>query len=317
MTPETVYAGIDVAKRRLDVAVRPTGEQRAFANDANGIAELVAWLQGQQPQLVVLEASGGYERSVLASLGVAGIPVAAVNPRQVRDFARAIGRLAKTDALDAAVLAHFAEAVRPEPRPLPEAQAEQLRALVVRRLQVVEMLTAERQRLAFARPPVRGLIEAHIAGLKEELTHLEEEFDRILRGSPLWRAREDLLRTVPGVGHAVARVLLVEMPELGQLDRRRIAALAGVAPLNRDSGQWRGRRAVWGGRARVRSALYMAALAGSRHNPVLQSCYQRLLAAGKVKKVALIACMRKLLTILNAMMRDGAEWRPVPFAIPA
>jgi transposase len=317
MTPETVYAGIDVAKRRLDVAVRPTGEQRAFANDANGIAELVAWLQGQQPQLVVLEASGGYERSVLASLGVAGIPVAAVNPRQVRDFARAIGRLAKTDALDAAVLAHFAEAVRPEPRPLPEAQAEQLRALVVRRLQVVEMLTAERQRLAFARPPVRGLIEAHIAGLKEELTHLEEEFDRTLRGSPLWRAREDLLRTVPGVGHAVARVLLVEMPELGQLDRRRIAALAGVAPLNRDSGQWRGRRAVWGGRARVRSALYMAALVGSRHNPVLQSCYQRLLAAGKVKKVALIACMRKLLTILNAMMRDGAEWRPVPFAIPA
>jgi transposase len=319
MTPAKVYVGIDVAKRRLDIALWPTGEQRTLANDATDINELVTWLQTQQPQLIVLEATGGYERAVVASLGAAALPVVVVNPRQVRDFARAVGRLAKTDTLDAAVLARFAEAVKPSPRPLPHAQMELLRALVTRRRQVVEMLTAERQRLASAQPPVQGLIQAHIAGLEQELAHLEQELDRTLRQSPLWRAKERLLRSVPGIGPTVATVLLAEMPELGQLDRRQVAALAGVAPLNRDSGQHRGRRSVWGGRATVRTALYMAALAGTRWNPVLKNCYQRLLASGKAKKVALVACMRKLLTILNAMLRDGTAWQEVPavHAIPA
>jgi len=312
MTPTKVYVGIDVAKSRLDVAVWPTGERRTLANDTTDIDKLTTSLQAQQPCLIVLEATGGYERAVLASLGTAGLPVAAVNPRQVRDFARAIGRLAKTDSLDAEVLARFAEAVRPLPRPLPDAQAELLRALVTRRRQVVEMLTAERQRLASAQPPVQGLIQAHIAGLEQEL-------DRTLRQSPLWRARERLLRSVPGVGPTVAAVLLAEMPELGRLDRRQAAALVGVAPLNRDSGQYRGRRSVWGGRARVRATLYMAALVATRWNPVVKNCYQRLLASGKAKKVALVACMRKLLTILNAMLRDGTAWQQVPaaHAIPA
>jgi len=319
MTPAKVYVGIDVAKRRLDIALWPTGEQRTLANDATDINELVTWLQTQQPTLIVLEATGGYERAVVASLSAAALPVVVVNPRQVRDFARAVGRLAKTDTLDAAVLARFAEAVKPSPRPLPHAQMELLRALVTRRRQVVEMLTAERQRLASAQPPVQGLIQAHIAGLEQELAHLEQELDRTLRQSPLWRAKERLLRSVPGIGPTVATVLLAEMPELGQLDRRQVAALAGVAPLNRDSGQHRGRRSVWGGRATVRTALYMAALAGTRWNPVLKNCYQRLLASGKAKKVALVACMRKLLTILNAMLRDGTAWQEVPavHAIPA
>jgi transposase len=319
MTPAKVYVGIDVAKRRLDIALWPTGEQRTLANDATDINELVTWLQTQQPQLIVLEATGGYERAVVASLGAAALPVVVVNPRQVRDFARAVGRLAKTDTLDAAVLARFAEAVKPSPRPLPHAQMELLRALVTRRQQVVEMLTAERQRLASAQPSIQGLIEKHIAGLEKELALLEEELDRTIRQSPLWRAKERLLRSVPGIGPTVATVLLAEMPELGQLDRRQVAALAGVAPLNRDSGQHRGRRSVWGGRATVRTALYMAALAGTRWNPVLKNCYQRLLALGKAKKVALVACMRKLLTILNAMLRDGTAWQEVPaaHAIPA
>ena len=319
MTPAKVYVGIDVAKRRLDIALWPTGEQRTLANDATDINELVTWLQTQQPQLIVLEATGGYERAVVASLGAAALPVVVVNPRQVRDFARAVGRLAKTDTLDAAVLARFAEAVKPSPRPLPHAQMELLRALVTRRRQVVEMLTAERQRLASAQPPVQGLIQAHIAGLQQELAHLEKELDRTLRQSPLWRARERLLRSVPGVGPTVAAVLLAELPELGRLDRRQAAALVGVAPLNRDSGQYRGRRSVWGGRARVRATLYMAALVATRWNPVVKNCYQRLLASGKAKKVALVACMRKLLTILNAMLRDGTAWQEVPavHAIPA
>lgn len=314
MTPAKVYIGIDVAKSRLDVATWPESEHRTFTNDAADIDKLVAWARAQQPQLIVLEATGGYERAVLASLGAAGLPVAAVNPRQVRDFARAIGRLAKTDTLDAEVLARFAQAVRPLPRPLPDTQAELLRALVIRRRQVVEMLTAERQRLASARAPVRELIQTHIASLERELSHLEKELDLTLHQSPLWRAREQLLRSVPGIGPTVAAVLLAEMPELGRLGRRQVAALVGVAPLNRDSGQFRGRRAVWGGRAQVRAALYMAALVASRWNPVLKHLYQRLLAAGKAKKVALVACMRKLLTILNAMVRDGTVWQGVSAA---
>jgi len=319
MTPTKVYVGIDVAKSRLDVAVWPTGERRTLTNNTTDIDQLTTWLLGLQPRLIVLEATGGYERAALASLGAAGLPVAAVNPRQVRDFARAIGRLAKTDTLDAEVLAHFAKAVHPLPRPLPDAQTELLRSLVTRRRQVVEMLTAERQRLASAKPPVRELIQAHIAGLEQELAHLEKELDCTLRQSPLWRTRERLLRSVPGVGPTVAAVLLAEMPELGRLDRRQAAALVGVAPLNRDSGQYRGRRSVWGGRAQVRATLYMAALVATRWNPVVKNCYQRLLTSGKAKKVALVACMRKLLTILNAMLRDGTAWREIPMAhaIPA
>jgi transposase len=319
MTPAQVYVGIDVAKRRLDIALWPTGESRSLANDPTDINKLVTWLQTQQPQLIVLEATGGYERAAVASLATAALPVVVVNPRQVRDFARAIGRLAKTDTLDAAVLARFAEAVRPSPRPLPDAQMELLRALVTRRQQVVEMLTAERLRLASVQPAIQGLIQKHIAALEKELAHLEEELDRTIRQSPLWRARERLLRSVPGIGPTVAAVLLADMPELGRLDRRQVAALAGVAPLNRDSGQCRGRRCIWGGRARVRAALYMAALVATRHNPVLKNYYQRLLEAGKAKKVALVACMRKLLTILNAMLRDGTAWQEtsVTHAIPA
>lgn len=312
MTPAQVYVGIDVAKRRLDIALWPTGESRSLANDPTGINKLVTWLQTQQLQLIVLEATGGYERAAVASLATAALPVVVVNPRQVRDFARAIGRLAKTDTLDAAVLARFAEAVRPSPRPLPDAQMELLRALVTRRQQVVEMLTAERLRLTSTQPAIQGLIQKHIAALEKELAHLEEELDRTIRQSPLWRARERLLRSVPGIGPTVTAVLLAEMPELGQLDRRQVAALAGVAPLNRDSGQYHGRRAIWGGRAMVRTALYMAALVATRHNPVLKNYYQRLLQAGKAKKVALVACMRKLLTILNAMLRDGTAWQEVP-----
>lgn len=309
MTQNQVYVGIDVAKRRLDVVVRPTGERRAVANDAADIEELVAWLRSRKPRLIVLEHTGGYERLVLASLGAAGLRVVAVNPRQVRDFARALGRLAKTDALDAEVLAHFAEVIRPEVRPLPDEQAQLFRALVARRHQVQGMLTSEKLRLPAAPGPVKALILAHIAVLKKELKHLDGELDRTIRQSPLWRVKEKLLRSVPGVGPVVSSTLLANLPELGHLSRRKVAALVGVAPLNRDSGQYRGRRAIWGGRGDVRAALYMAALVASRRNPVLKDLYQRLLAAGKAKKIALVACMRKLLVILNALIRDGSVWQ--------
>ncbi len=304
------FVGIDVARDTLAVAVRPLGEQWQVANDAPAIAALVPRLRGSRPQLIVLEATGGLGLPLLAALGGAGLPVVAVNPRQVRDFAKARGTLAKTDVLDAQVLAHFAEAVRPAVRPLPDAATRALAALVTRRRQLLEMLVAEQNRRTTAPPAIRADIDAHLVWLRECLGAVDRELGQAVQASPLWRAQEDLLRSVPGIGPVTSRTLLAELPELGTLDRKQIAALVGVAPLNRDSGAWRGRRTIWGGRAAVRAALYMAALVGTRHNPVLRAFYQRLLAAGKPTKVALTACMRKLLTILNAMLKHRSPWAP-------
>lgn len=309
-TPVTV--GIDVAKARLDVAVRPTGEQWQIPNDEAGIADLVARLQPHTPQLIVLEASGGWERLAASSLASAGLPVAVVNPRQVRDFAKAVGRLAKTDALDAQVLAHFAAVVQPPRRHLPDADQQALAAVLTRRRQVVGMLTAERQRVGTAVPPVRARVQAHIRWLEQELADLDDDLDRAIRHSPIWHEQDALLQSVPGVGPVVARTLLAELPELGRLDRKQIATLVGVAPLNCDSGTRRGRRMVWGGRSRVRAALDMAALVASRHNPVIRAFFARLLAAGKPKKVALTACIHKLLLILNAILAQRTPWQPPP-----
>jgi transposase len=266
---------------------------------------------------VVLEAPGGLERLAAAELAAAGVPVAVVNPRQVRDFAKAVGQLAKTDALAAQLLARFAEAVRPTPRPLPDAGTQALAALLARRRQVVAMLTAERQRLATAGVPVRPRIQTHVGWLERELGALDDDLGQTLRASPVWRAKEDLLRSVPGVGPVVARTLLAALPELGALDRKRIAALVGLAPVACDSGTLRGKRLVWGGRGRVRTALYMAALTGTRYNPVLRAFYRRLLRAGKAKKVALTACMHKLLLILNAIVHSATPWRQPSFDLGA
>jgi transposase len=302
--------GIDVSKARLDVAVRPAGTAWQARNDPAGIAGLVAQVRALSPERVVLEATGGLEAPVATALAAAGLPVAVVNPRQVRDFAKGTGKLAKTDALDAAVLAHFAEAVRPAARPLPDAAARHLSALLARRGQLVEMLTAEQNRLGSTPPALRPDVEAHLAWLRQRLRPLEAELEAAIRASPAWRERMALLRSVPGVGPVVALTLVAELPEAGALERKRLAALVGVAPFNRDSGAVRGRRGIWGGRARVRSALYMAALVATRHNPVIAAFYARLLAAGKAKKVALVACMHKLLTILGAILRTRTPWHP-------
>jgi transposase len=310
MTATTLNIGIDVSKARLDVALRPTGRAWQVGNDPAGIADLVEHLATLAPDRIVLEATGGLEAPVAGALAVAGLPVAVVNPRQVRDFAKGTGRLAKTDALDAAVLAHFAEAVQPPPRPLPDAAAQHLSALLTRRSQLVEMLTAEQNRLGSTPPALRPGVSAHLAWLRQALRAVEAELATAIRESPVWQERDALLRSVPGVGAVVAHTLVADLPELGALDRKRLAALVGVAPLNRDSGRFRGRRGIWGGRARVRAALYMAALVGVRHNPCLRAFYARLLAAGKAKKVALVACMHKLLTILNAIVRTRTPWHP-------
>ena len=307
MTSPT-FVGIDVAKDKLDIAVRPSAEQWVTPQTEEGLGALVAKLVALAPELVVLEATGGYEAPVAAALATAGVPVAVVNPRQVRQFARGIGQLAKTDALDAAVLARFAEQVHPTPRPLPDAQVQDLSALVTRRRQVVAMLIAERQRLSTALLAVRPTISRHIAFLEEELADLDRQMRDAVQASPLWREQDDLLRSTPGIGPTTALTLLAEVPELGHLSRKKIAALVGVAPFPCDSGTLRGKRIVWGGRARVRSALYMATLVAVRHNPILRAFYQRLRAAGKPKKVALTACMHKLLTILNALLRHRTRW---------
>jgi transposase len=303
-----VFVGIDVSKRTLDLATT-TGIKRQVTNDEVGIAGLVDELKQLRPKLVVLEATGGYQAALVAGLVVAKVPTAVVNPRQVRDFAKAIGRLAKTDALDAAVLARFAEVVRPEPREPLDEQTIALDALLTRRRQVVGMITAESNRLQQSVATVRASIKAHINFLRHQLADVNRDLDDAIRNSPVWREQEDLLRSVPGVGRILATTLLGELPELGRLNRKQMAALVGVAPLNRDSGMMRGKRSVWGGRASVRRALYMAALCATRSNPLIRSFYQRLCQAGKPKKVALVACMRKLLTILNSMMRDRRQWR--------
>jgi len=305
-----VFVGIDVARRSLEIATRPTGERWQVGNDPNGISALVARLRAVRPVLIVLEATGGLEVSVLAALGSVGLPVVAINPRQVRDFAKAVGKLAKTDVLDAHVLAHFAEAVRPAVRPLPDAATQALSALVSRRRQLVEMLTAEENRRKTAPSAIRADIQEHIAWLRTRLHGVDRDLGQAIRSSSLWREQEDELRSVPGIGPVVSTTLLADLPELGTLGRKQIAALVGLAPLNRDSGTLRGKRTIWGGRATVRAALYMGALVGSRCNPVLRALYTRLVAAGKTKKLALTACMHKLLTILNAMLKHRTTWAP-------
>ena len=315
MSENQIFVGIDVAKAQLDVALRPTGERWTVANEDASLTALVAQLQAVAPTLIVLEATGGYQRAVVAALAAGGLPVVVANPRQTRDFAKATGQLAKTDALDARALAHFAEAVRPSPRPLPDAQTENLRALLTRRRQLVAMRTAELNRLGSAPAPVQADLQAHITWLEQRLAALDDTLDTTLRASPVWRERETLYRSVPGIGPVSARTLLLDLPELGTLSRQRIAALAGVAPFNRDSGTLRGHRTIWGGRAPLRATLYMATLVAVHHNAVLKAFYERLVAGGKAKKVALTACMRKLLTILNAMVRHQTPWHPREVAI--
>ena len=308
MGSEPRFVGIDVSKAHLDVAVRPAGKRWVLPYDETGIEGLVPQLVDLGPALVLLEATGGLEMPLVAALAAAALPVVVVNPRQVRDFAKATGTLAKTDALDARVLAHFADVVRPDVRPLKDAETQALNSLTARRHQVMTMLVSERNRLGSAIGAVSPRIEAHIAWLEQELSDLDEGLRQTLRRSPVWREKDDLLRTVPGVGEQLSLTLLANLPELGTLNRREVAALVGVAPYNRDSGALRGKRAVWGGRSRVRAVLYMGALVASRHNPAVRDFYQRLLAAGKPKKVALVACMRKLLVILNSMLKHGSPW---------
>jgi transposase len=290
--------GIDVSKEQFDMAVRPTGEQWTSAHSEAGITKLVARLVSRRPTLVVVEATGGLEISLTGACAAAGLPVVVVNPRHVRDFAKATGRLAKTDTLDARVLAQFAEAVRPTPRPLPDVQTQALSAQLTRRRQLVEMLVAEKTRLSQAPSPMRTQIQIHITWLERRVRILDEALATAIRSSPLWREKDHLLQS-----------MLAGLPELGTLNRQQIAALVGVAPLNRDSGTIRGNRTIWGGRAHVRATLYMAAVVASRCNPTIRAFYHRLCAAGKAKKIALTACMRKLLTILNAMLRTRQPWQ--------
>lgn len=303
------FVGVDVARDWLDVHVLPDGLAWRVANDPAAQGELAGRLRGLGAALVVLEASGGYEAAAAAELRAAGLCAAVVNPRQVRDFARCVGQLAKTDALDAAVLARFAQAVRPEARPAPGPADAALKALVGRRRELVELEAAERQRLRLAAGAVRASVEAHLAWLRDQVAELERQIAAAIAADPGHLALAALLTTVPGVGAVVAATLVAELPELGALTRQEVAALVGVAPLNRDSGRTRGRRGTWGGRAAVRATLYMAAAAATRFNPAIRAFRDRLVAAGKPPKVARVACIRKLLTILNAMVRDGRPWR--------
>jgi len=310
MEQTPVFVGIDVAKVKLDVAVAGAPAVQTFAYDEAGLGELLGFLRPQAPALIVLEATGGLERWVAAQLAGQGWRVAVVNPRQVRDFARATGRLAKTDRLDAQVLAAFAAKIQPTAHPLPDETTRHLQALVLRRRQLLEMVTAERHRFQAAHPQVRARVQRHLDWLLAELKTLEDELDQTLRGSPVWREHDDRLRSVPGVGPVLSSTLLAELPELGQLNRREIAAVVGVAPFNDDSATRRGARHIWGGRASVRTVLYMATLSAVQHNSVLQTFYDRLRQAGKPAKVALVAAMRKFLTILNAMLKHRRPWQP-------
>jgi len=306
------FVGVDVAKASLTVVVRPELSSFVFPNTPSGRKKLAETLQKLSPSLVVLEATGGWEREVVETLAEAGLPVRVVNPRQVRDFAKALGKLAKTDRIDAAILAHFAEATQPEPRPLPDEETRELRDLLTRRKQLQDMLTAEKNRLRRAPSSLRPDIEEHIRWLEEKLKELERKIEE---KTATFGERMQILMSVPGVGLLTSAVLLGYLPELGKLSGKEIAALAGVAPFNRDSGEHRGKRAVWGGRKEVRAALYMATVAAVRWNPTLRGFYQRLLGAGKPVKVALVACMRKLLVILNAMVKRGTTWSPT-YATP-
>jgi transposase len=307
-----MVVGIDVAKAELVIAFGTSGALVTVANDEAGMQSLVRELTSTPPTLIVLEATGGYELLCVAALAAAALPVVVVNPRHVRDFAKATGQLAKTDRIDARVVALFGERIRPAVRPLPDAAAREFEAVLTRRRQLLEMRLAEQSRLGQvqgrASRAVKQSLKKHIAFLERELAMTDTDLGTMVRESPVWRERDELLQSVPGIGPVIARTLLAELPELGQLDRRAIAKLAGVAPLNHDSGTWRGKRRIYGGRATVRAAMYMAALVATKHNPVLRAFYQRLVAAGKPKKLALVACMRKLLTILNHMLRAGERW---------
>lgn len=308
-TSDGPFVGIDVSKAHFDVAVHEQALEWQADNTAAGIGELLHRLQDLAPTLIVLEATGGFEVPLVAELAAVQLPVVVINPRRVRDFARSTGQLAKTDKLDAKLLAHFAAALRPTPRRLPTDQEEHLTALLTRRKQLIEMLTVEKNRLSTVRPVMRSELEAHVAWLTERLASLDQDIDHFVQGSPLWQAKDTLLKSVPGIGRITASTLLAMLPELGTLNRQQIAALVGVAPLNKESGRKRGKRRIYGGRAPVRNVLYMAALSAKAHNPTIKKFYEHLLARGKEKKVALTACMRKLLVILNAMVRTQQSWR--------
>ena len=308
---EPLFVGIDVAKERLDVHLQPSGEAFTVARNDQGLADLVRRLQPLGVTLIALEATGGYEVVVAATLAAAALPVAVVNPRQIRDFARATGRLAKTDRLDAQTIAVFAATVRPAARPVADAQARLWGEFVARRRQLVDMLVAEQNRRRLIEElALRRRVDAHIQWLEHAVRELDSDIDTTVRSSPIWRATDDLLRSVPGIGPITAHTLIAELPELGRLDRRKIAALVGVAPINRDSGALRGRRMIAGGRAVVRHVLYMATLSAIRHNAVIATFYLRLVNAGRPGKLALTAAMRKLLVILNAILRDQRPWQP-------
>jgi len=311
MNSQEFFIGIDVSKDTLDLAVRPTGEKMVFANTEDGLVMMTDFIKPFSPRLVVLEATGGWERSAVGALAAKGLPVVVVNPRQVRDFAKAKGILAKTDKIDAQVIAQFAESIRPEVRPLKTEEAQKLEALLSRRRQILQMLTAEKNRLHSAPAWIRKDIQIHIQWLEKTLDKFNKELDRLVKKSPIWRAKDKILQSAKGVGPILSLTLISGLPELGTLNRKKIAALVGVAPLNRDSGKFRGRRTIWGGRSAIRSVLLMATRVGIRFNPVIRAFYERLEKAGKKRKVAETACMRKLLTILNAMMKNRTCWQSV------
>jgi transposase len=306
---EKTYAGIDVCKDNLDLAILPSREKRQYSNNEGGISRLIAKLKKQSPELVVLEPTGGFEAPVAAALWAEGIPVAIVNARQIKEYARATGKLAKTDKLDAQVMAEFAAAIKPPARPIRDEEAEEIKAMVSRRRQLIEMITAEKNRLTIARKHLKSSIQSHIEWLKKEMEDLDRDLRKLIEDSPVWRVKDNLLQSIPGVGKVLSMTLLAELPELGTLNRRQIAALVGVAPFNRDSGRMKGKRSIWGGRASIRAVLYMATLAGTRYNPVIREFYGRLIQRGKAKKVALVACMRRLLTIMNAILRRNQAWQ--------
>jgi transposase len=309
MNEKEIFIGIDVSKDNLEVFVKPLGQRPAFAQTEDGLSLMIDFVQSFSPRLVVLEATGGLERAAVGALGAKGLPVVVINPRQIRDFAKAKGILAKTDKLDAEVIAEFAEAIRPEIRPLKPQETQELEALVTRRRQVVQMITAEKERLPTAVRATKKDIEAHIQWLEKRRDKLNKDLERKIQNTPLWRAKDEILQSPKGVGPVLSHMLLAKMPELGTLNRKQAGKLVGVAPLNRDSGKFRGKRKVWGGRAEIRSVLYMATMSAIRSNPVIRVFYQRLIEAGKPHKVAITACMRKLLTILNAMVKNNTPWR--------
>jgi transposase len=311
MSQSLVFIGIDVSKNQLDVAVRPHQVFFSVTNDEAGIKDLVQRIAKLQPISIVLEATGGYEKMVALALGVAGLPISVINPRQARDFAKALGRLAKTDRIDAACLAHFAQLLDPLPHPLAIAEQEELSLLTTRRRQLVDMITMEKNRKEHVPPHILSHIQRHIAWLQAELKQLEKQINNFIKKTPMWREKLKILKSVPGIGPVISGILLAELPELGVLDNKKIASLVGVAPFNHDSGKFKGRRRIKGGRKLVRDMLYMGTLVATRRNPVISEYYQRLLQAGKAKKVALVACLRKLLVIINTMVKKNSLWQPI------